>query len=90
MTTAHTGASRRDAEVTWRDIPGGPTLLRGADSYTDADGVRHPVTRPVVAICRCGGSQRKPWCDGVHKLLAARDGAREAAPRPAERFRGTA
>lgn len=49
-------------------VPGGPLLLRGADVVLDADGVPHEATRPVVAVCTCDLSQRKPWCDGTHKL----------------------
>ncbi len=26
-----------------------------------------PKDKPVLAICRCGQSQRKPFCDGAHK-----------------------
>ncbi|MCL2541006.1 MAG: CDGSH iron-sulfur domain-containing protein [Nocardioidaceae bacterium] len=49
-------------------VPGGPLLLRGADVVLDEDGEQHEVGRPVVALCACGLSQRKPWCDGTHKL----------------------
>jgi len=49
--------------------PGGPMLLRGATHVIDDDGRRVPVERPVVALCRCDKSGRKPWCDGTHKLL---------------------
>ena len=52
-----------------RQCPGGPLLLRGADSVADEDGVEHPVTRPVVAVCTCGKSGRKPWCDSTHKAI---------------------
>jgi len=48
--------------------PGGPMLLRGATEVVDDDGVVHPVERPTVAVCRCGRSQRMPWCDSTHKL----------------------
>jgi CDGSH-type Zn-finger protein len=49
--------------------PGGPMLLRGAESVQDADGTVHPVDRPVVALCRCEKSSRLPWCDGTHKVI---------------------
>lgn len=57
-------------------IPGGPVLVRGADEIRDEEGTVHPVDRPVVAVCRCGLTQRAPWCDATHKVAAAvnRDG----------------
>lgn len=57
------------AEVRVRSCPGGPILVRGADEVVDEAGVPHPVTRPVVAVCVCGRSQRAPWCDGTHKSV---------------------
>ncbi|MGA9746689.1 MAG: CDGSH iron-sulfur domain-containing protein [Nocardioides sp.] len=44
-------------------------LVRGADDVVDESGISHPVERPVVAVCMCGKSQRKPWCDGTHKVI---------------------
>jgi CDGSH-type Zn-finger protein len=49
-------------------VPDGPLLVRGADVVTDAEGKDHEVTRPVVAVCTCGLSQRQPWCDATHKV----------------------
>jgi CDGSH-type Zn-finger protein len=49
--------------------PGGPMLLRGAHVVEDDEGIEHPTTRPVSAVCRCGKSASKPWCDGTHKVL---------------------
>lgn len=57
------------AGVSVRRCPGGPLLVRGADHVIGEDGVPVPVTRPVVAVCVCEKSQRKPWCDGTHKLI---------------------
>lgn len=57
----------RDIEL--QPCDGGPLLVRGAMVWTDDDGNRHPVLRPVVAVCRCGKSSLRPWCDGTHKLL---------------------
>ena len=53
--------------------PGGPVLLRGAAVVETDDGRRHPTTRPVSALCRCGRSSIAPWCDATHKLLPAAD-----------------
>jgi CDGSH-type Zn-finger protein len=51
--------------------PGGPALVRGADEVLDRAGTAHPTTRPLVAVCLCGRSQRAPWCDGTHKVVTA-------------------
>jgi CDGSH-type Zn-finger protein len=56
-------------EVTVRLCPGGPLLVRGATTVTDEDGTEHEVARPVVALCACGKSARKPWCDSTHKSI---------------------
>jgi CDGSH-type Zn-finger protein len=49
--------------------PRGPLLVRGAEVVVDDDGVEHAVARPVVALCACGRSGRKPWCDATHKSV---------------------
>lgn len=53
------------------ECPEGPLLVRGA-GRVEVDGRSRDVERPVVAICRCGGSARFPFCDATHKLLNAR------------------
>ena len=35
--------------------PDGPMLLRGEHVIEDEDGNEHRTTRPVSAVCRCGG-----------------------------------
>jgi CDGSH-type Zn-finger protein len=52
--------------------PDGPMLVRGDHVVEDADGTLHPTTRPVSAVCRCGKSSVKPWCDGTHKVIPRR------------------
>ena len=59
----------REGEVEVRLCPGGPALVRGADGVRDEAGTLHPTTRPVVAVCMCGKSQRAPWCDATHKVI---------------------
>jgi len=47
----------------------GPRLVRGIGFVVDRDGVATVANRPVVALCRCDGSGRLPWCDSTHKVL---------------------
>ena len=56
-------------EVSVRLCPGGPLLVRGADVVVDENGTEHETSRPVVAVCTCGKSGRKPWCDSTHKAI---------------------
>lgn len=50
--------------------PGGPMLLRGDHVVQAEDGTVYRTVRPVSAVCRCGMSAIKPWCDGTHKAAA--------------------
>jgi CDGSH-type Zn-finger protein/uncharacterized Fe-S cluster protein YjdI len=52
----------------------GPTHLRGDLALIDADGnVALRDTR--MALCRCGASQNKPFCDRSHEKAGFRDSA---------------
>lgn len=59
----------------------GPYLLRGPFELVDQDGEPIPCGRSTVALCRCGRSQLRPFCDGTHKLVdfRAESGAEGAA-----------
>ncbi len=58
--------TRNGARITpYRD---GPLIVRGDVVIIDADGNEAPTPRRTVALCRCGVSAIKPWCDGTHKL----------------------
>jgi CDGSH-type Zn-finger protein/uncharacterized Fe-S cluster protein YjdI len=43
----------------------GPTYLRGDITVILADGVTRTEGR--IALCRCGASRNKPYCDGSHR-----------------------
>ncbi|KRA31177.1 MULTISPECIES: CDGSH iron-sulfur domain-containing protein [unclassified Nocardioides] len=58
--------------VVVQDCPGGPLLIRGADEVVGGDGTVGKVERPVVALCRCGRSERQPWCDASHRARRRR------------------
>jgi CDGSH-type Zn-finger protein len=45
----------------------GPLLVRGPFEITDQAGNVIPLGRRTVALCRCGKSGMKPFCDGTHK-----------------------
>jgi CDGSH-type Zn-finger protein len=49
--------------------PDGPFLLRGDVEIVTPDGELVPRRRKTVALCRCGASSIKPYCDGTHKLI---------------------
>lgn len=64
----------------------GPLLVRGPFTLTDQDGNEIEIGRRTVALCRCGKSRTRPFCDGTHQLIRFRapsgleDGRRTAAP----------
>ena len=64
--------------VTIKVKKSGPYVVSGLVGLTDADGTPFPVTGDVIALCRCGHSATKPFCDGSHK--AAGFSADETAP----------
>jgi CDGSH-type Zn-finger protein len=59
------------SEVTITVRAGGPYLVRGPVTLLDAEGneLRDPSGKPNIALCRCGGSTTKPFCDGTHATL---------------------
>jgi CDGSH-type Zn-finger protein len=58
----------------------GSLLVTGDFTLLDYHG--NPVPRnpekPNVALCRCGHSAKKPFCDGAHRLHGFVDPAEEA------------
>ena len=52
---------------TIRVVPDGPLYLRGRLRIRTADGTETEAHR--VALCRCGASEKKPYCDGRHREI---------------------
>jgi CDGSH-type Zn-finger protein/truncated hemoglobin YjbI len=51
-----------------QSAPDGPYLVTNVSSVSDWLGVSlEPL--PQAALCRCGASQLKPWCDGSHSVV---------------------
>ena len=58
------------AEVTIKASEDGPFLVKGPVKVLDADGGEYVMGgRPVLELCRCGGSATKPFCDGTHRVI---------------------
>jgi CDGSH-type Zn-finger protein len=55
-------------EVTLTLYRDGPIVLRGPFTLRDQEGTAIDVGRRTVALCRCGASRRRPFCDGTHKI----------------------
>jgi len=55
-----------DANITPSE--NGPYIVSGPVRLTDVDGGEIPHPDPV-ALCRCGGSSNKPFCDGTHVAI---------------------
>ncbi|HWZ45649.1 MAG TPA: CDGSH iron-sulfur domain-containing protein [Candidatus Saccharimonadales bacterium] len=51
----------------------GPYVVSGDINdiqLTDADGNKYDLTgKQTVALCRCGASVNKPFCDGAHSKI---------------------
>ena len=62
-----------------RLMDNGPLVLTGDTVLLDGAGVPYPAAA-VVSICRCGLSDKKPFCDGSHRVKRFAHQAR--APEP--------
>ncbi len=50
--------------------PNGPLLVEGECEVYDAScKKRETGGKPAIALCRCGGSGNKPFCDGTHNKV---------------------
>jgi CDGSH-type Zn-finger protein len=57
----------------------GPLIVRGDFEMLTPDGKPIEPGRATVALCRCGKSAVKPFCDGTHKAINFKAGTgREA------------
>lgn len=60
----------------------GPYVVKGPITLLDAEGNEYETEgKTSIALCRCGGSENKPFCDGTHSKIgfeAAERAVREA------------
>ncbi len=53
-------------EVIIQATKNGPYMVTGKVVLKDAEGKTIPTGDKPIALCRCGGSKNKPFCDGTH------------------------
>jgi len=55
-----------DVKIRLRD--NGPFVVEGPITLTDSEGKEFQIdsSKPAIALCRCGASENKPFCDGAH------------------------
>jgi CDGSH-type Zn-finger protein len=71
---------RHEPAATVTAYEDGPLLVRGDFVLMTPDGDVIEPGRATVALCRCGKSAIKPFCDGTHKVINFRtDAGRDRA-----------
>ncbi|MCS6861074.1 MAG: CDGSH iron-sulfur domain-containing protein [Abditibacteriales bacterium] len=66
------------ADVTIKALPNGPYLVEGDVTLLDPTGQAVVPPKRPFALCRCGSSSKKPFCDGTHSKIGFQ--AADAAP----------
>ncbi len=56
-------------ETSITPIDNGPYIVKGPIRLIDMDGHEFAVKGRSLALCRCGGSAQKPFCDGTHAKI---------------------
>ena len=70
------------ADVTIDITKNGPLIVNGDVQLKDAEGNAYPA-KQRMALCRCGASTTKPFCDGTHSKIGFQ-AAERAVPESAE------
>jgi CDGSH-type Zn-finger protein len=68
----------------------GPLIVRGDFRLVDQDGGEIDPGRRTIALCRCGKSGIKPFCDGTHKRAGFSAPSAPSRPRPSAQLRTVA
>ncbi|MBA3619884.1 MAG: CDGSH iron-sulfur domain-containing protein [Actinomycetota bacterium] len=61
-----------DPRVVIAPTEDGPLIIRGDFVILDGEGGEIDPGRRTVALCRCGQSGLKPFCDGTHRSTGFR------------------
>jgi CDGSH-type Zn-finger protein len=64
------GEKETRMSVTVKVLTDGPLIITGEVKVEDAQGKAIPAKAgDSIALCRCGASGNKPFCDGGHKKI---------------------
>ena len=47
----------------------GPLIIAGTAAYVGPNGQEQTTPGSAIALCRCGQSANKPFCDGTHRKV---------------------
>ena len=61
-------SDKGDGNIIIQLMENGPLIVKGLKTLRDAQGNLVEMKKDTIALCRCGGSQNKPFCDGAHKM----------------------
>ena len=71
------------------DIPEkGPFIVKNLQRLTDAEGNAVEMAKEVIALCRCGASKNKPFCDGTHTEIGFTGAKEREETYPVKEFVG--
>ena len=71
------------------DVPeDGLFLVKGLKKLTDADGNPIAMEKNVIALCRCGASENKPFCDGTHSDIGFSGKKERTETYPVREYKG--
>ena len=80
-------ASDRAVGATITPYRDGPLIVRGDFRLLDQDAREIDPGRETIALCRCGKSGIKPFCDGSHKRAGFSAPSAPSRPRPLQTLR---
>lgn len=63
------------ADVTIMASDNGPYIVKGGAKLVDGEG-KEFETKETIALCRCGRSESKPFCDGTHVKVSFQERSR--------------
>jgi CDGSH-type Zn-finger protein len=68
MNEQNTHEQTQQSQPTVQVSKGGPYLVKGNFLFVNTDG-KEELKEGSIALCRCGGSNNKPCCDGTHRKI---------------------